>query len=132
MKSLNSFLNPKRKENLKFVLSEAFVDDTGEPIEWEMRQLSAKEGVDLKKQADGTDYQTLMATLISEALVFPDLHDKELLEGLSAQKKRPVLKASDALMTITSDAEFGQLWNLYTTHNEVVVNFKDAVDEAKN
>ena len=41
MNTLKNFLNPVRKENIKFVLSDAFVDDEGKPLQWEMRQISA-------------------------------------------------------------------------------------------
>ena len=44
MKNLNAFLNPKRKDNIRFVLSDAFVGDDGNPVEREMllQQLSER------------------------------------------------------------------------------------------
>ena len=44
METLKNFLHPKRKENIRFVLSDSFVDEQGNPLEWEMRQIKAKEG----------------------------------------------------------------------------------------
>lgn len=43
MKNLEGFLNPKRKPNLRFVLSEDFTDEDGAPLVWEMRTLTARE-----------------------------------------------------------------------------------------
>lgn len=67
MNNFNSLLNPKRKENLKFVLSNAFVDDEGEPLEWEMRQLSAAEGAELARSG-ASNIKTLTA-MVAHALV---------------------------------------------------------------
>lgn len=131
MKSLNSFLNPKRKENLKFVLSDAFVED-GNPIEWEMRQLSAAEGIELQNQLQGKSYMDIMTTYIAYALVYPNLKDKDLLDGLSKREGRTILKAVDALKALTTDAELASLISKYSDHNNLTMNFNDKVKEAKN
>lgn len=132
MKSLTGFLNPKRKENLKFVLSDAFVDEDGKPLEWEMRQLSAKEGLELKNQIENADYMGIMTAYVAEALVYPDMHDKELLEALSERENKTILKASDALIAMTSDAELAELVKLYSQHNELTRSFSEKKEEAKN
>lgn len=132
MKSLINFLNPKRKENLKFVLSDDFSDEDGKPLEWEMRQLSAREGLDLKNQIENADYMGIMTAYVAEALVYPDLHDKELLDALSEREKRPILKASDALIALVSDAELAELVSRYSKHNELTRSFEEKKEEAKN
>ena len=133
MKSLDAFLHPKRKPNLKIALSTAFQDEEGKPLEWELRQLAAKEGLEMKEQLEGVpDYMQIMTEYVAESLVFPDLHDKELLDALSEREKRPVLKASDALVALVSDAELAELVQQYTKHNDLVQNFGDAVNDAKN
>lgn len=128
MKSLNSFLNPKRKPNLKIKLSKAFVDEKGEPLEWEMKQLSAKEGLAI----DGENYKEIMCGYVAEALVFPNLHDAELLAGLSKREGHTILSAKDALISIVTDSELAELITAYTKYNDLTTDFNELVDEAKN
>lgn len=132
MKSLNSFLNPKRKENLKFVLSDAFIDEAGHPIEWEMRQLSAQEGLELQSQISDTNYTTVMTEYVATAMVYPNLHDAELLNGLSQKAGRKILKASDALVAMLTDAELAEAINQYSKYNELTTGIEEKVEEVKN
>lgn len=132
MKSLNSFLKPKRKDHLKFILSDAFIDETGKPIEWEMRQLTAKEGLALQNQISEQNYTKIMTVYASEAMVYPNLHDRELLDGLSEQAGRPILKASDALVQMLTDSELAEVINQYTKYNDLTGGIMDKVEEAKN
>lgn len=132
MKSLDSFLNPKRKENLRFVLSDAFQGEDGEPLEWEMRQLSAKEGLELKCQISGGDYMEIMTAYVAHALVYPDMHDAELQDALSKREGKPIVRPADALVALVSDAELAELVRRYSEHNELTAKFRDKVDEAKN
>lgn len=53
METLKNFLHPKRKENIRFVLSDSFVDEQGNPLEWEMRQIKAKEGMEISRDCEG-------------------------------------------------------------------------------
>lgn len=128
MKDLQSFLKPKRKPNLKIVVSPAFVDETGKPIEWEMRQLSSREGVDI----GGEVYREIMCNYVAESLVFPNLHDNELLKGLSEREGHKILKAKDALLALVNDSELAVLIEAYIKYNELTMDFNALVDEAKN
>ena len=128
MKSLSSFLNPKRKPNLKIKLSPDFVDEKGEVIEWELKQLTSKEGLNL----DGENYKEIMTSYIAESLVYPDLHDAELLKGLSEREGRVVLSAKDALLALTNDNELAKLIEAYNHYNELTTDFNAKVEEAKN
>jgi len=128
MKSLSSFLNPKRKPNLKIKLSPDFVDEKGEVIEWELKQLTSKEGLNL----DGENYKEIMTSYIAESLVYPDLHDAELLKGLSEREGRVVLSAKDALLALTNDNELAKLIEAYNHYNELTTDFNEKVEEAKN
>lgn len=132
MKSLSSFLNPKRKENLVFVLSDAFIGEDGKPIEWEMRQLSAEEGLELQKQTEAKEYSDMMIAYVAASLVYPNLKDKELLDGLTKKAGRPVLKATDALKALVTDAELASLISRYISYNELTSNFTEKVSEVKN
>jgi len=128
MKSLDSFLNPKRKPNLKIKLSSAFVDEKGNTIEWELKQLTAKEGLDI----DGDNYKEIMTAYIAESLVYPDLHDAELLKGLSEREGHKILSAKEALLALTTDPELAALIDAYNKFNDLTTDFNKKVDEAKN
>lgn len=113
----NSLLNPKRKENLKFVLSNAFLDDAGNPLEWELRQLTAAEGAELARE-NANSLRTL-TTMVARALVRPDLHNAEFLRALSQQRGRTFLDAAEALTALVTDSELAKLILLYELHNTV-------------
>lgn len=131
MKTFDAFLKPKRKENLKFILSDAFTDENGKPIEWELRQLTAVEGIEIGKNAP-ENYTELMAVYVSHALVVPNLKDKDFLDALSKREGKTILKPLDALKCLVNDAELARLVNLYVQHNNLNVNFAEKVEEAKN
>lgn len=133
MDSLNSFLNPKRKPNLKFVLSDAYVDDNGKPIEWEMRQVTAAEGMRISS-LDLTGYKEIMSEYVAEALVYPDLRDKDLIEGIAEKlgRKGAILSPSEVLIGMTLDSEMAYLIDRYVDYSNLTVNFTEEVIEAKN
>nr|WP_319488474.1 hypothetical protein [uncultured Caproiciproducens sp.] len=128
MKSLDSFLNPKRKPNLKIPLSPAFVDERGNIIEWELKQLTSKEGLDI----DGDNYKDIMTACIAESLIYPDMHDAELLKGLSEREGHKILSAKEALLALTTDPEMAALIEAYNKYNELTTDFNKKVGEAKN
>lgn len=128
MKSLDSFLNPKRKPNLKIALSPAFADEKGNPIEWELKQLSAREGLNI----EGNGYKEIMTAYVAESLVYPNLHDAELLKGLSEREGRKILNAKDALIALLNDNELATLIEAYTKFNDLTTDFGELVKEAKN
>lgn len=133
MKNLKSFLYPKKKENLKFVLSEAFTDENGTPIEWEMRELTAEEGIEVRQQiGSGGDAVQILAAFVAEALVYPNLHDKELLDELSQIKGRPVFSARDALFAVVpSNRLMGKLCSIYKQYNELDVDISGLIEQLK-
>lgn len=132
MKSLNSFLNPVRKENLKFILSDSFLDDKGNPIEWEMKQLTALEGIEIQKELNSTDYMEIMTGYVANALVYPCMRDKELLSEISKKECRNILDPVEALKTMLLDNELAKLISLYSDYNNVSTAFSKGVEEAKN
>lgn len=132
MESLQSFLHPKRKENKKFILSDAFLDEKGNPIQWEMRQLSASEGMELQPQFEGKNYTEIMVVYLVNSLVYPNFKDRELLDALSKREGRPVLSAAEALKLTTTDAELAKLIAVYTDYNSLTTNFEAEVNKVKN
>ena len=135
MKCLQNFLHPQRKPNIKFILSSAFADDEGKPLEWEMRELSAKEGAAILRELEdeGKSYSTQesMMRYIAEALVVPDLHDAELVAAVSEENNGKILKPHQILELILTDAEVVKLTNIYAQHSSPGT-FAEQIKEAKN
>ncbi len=132
MKSLTAFLNPKRKPNLKFILSDAFQDEKGNPILWEMRQLTAAEGMEMQKELQSKEYMDIMLAYVANSLVYPDLRDAELLKGLSQREGRSILSPTEALRVMVTDAELAKLVDEYTRFNDLTGDFSKKAEEAKN
>lgn len=133
MKNLKNFLHPKRRENCRFVLSDAFVDDNGQPLEWEMRQVSADEGIELSKETENcSNGIEIMAYYIAQSLVVPNLKDAELVKAMAEEHNGKIMKPNEILRALVTDGEFSKLVHIWNEHNQATVKFGDLVDEAKN
>ena len=91
METLKNFLHPKRKENIRFVLSDSFVDEQGNPLEWEMRQIKAKEGMEISRDCEGAPEMETMARYIAEALVVPNLKSAEIVDAMAQEHNGKIL-----------------------------------------
>ena len=131
MKNLEGFLNPKRKPNLRFVLSEDFTGEDGAPLVWEMRTLTARELCEVREFYEGRGQEETTLALIAKSLVTPNISDAELLRGLSQKEGRTILNPVDALQALLNAAELGTLISCYFKHQQVS-NFYELVGEAKN
>lgn len=126
-KTLESFLNPKRKPNVKFHL-------TGFAGEFEMRAISTQEGLEIDKdiQAKQLSGASALVPYVAESLVKPDLHNAELLTALSEKAGHKILSAYDACVAMFNDAEMATLAEVYTRHVRTTANFEEDVETAKN
>ena len=131
MKNLNAFLNPRRKENFKFVLSTAFQDENGQPVEWELRELSAREMLEIQRFYEGRGAQETALALAAESLVSPNIHDAELLSALSKREERTILDPVEALKAMLSGSELSLLLYRYFEQQNPG-SFGEMVGEAKN
>lgn len=132
MKTFDSFLNPKPKENLRFTLSDRFTDENGNLLEWEMRSLTAAEGIELSRDSNGNMIE-VMANYVANALVEPNLKSKDNLDALSKREGRTILNPMDALKCLVTDAELNRLIMLYNNHNAISADsFEKKIVEAKN
>lgn len=132
MKNLNTYLKPVKKHNIRFTVSDRFVDEDGNKAVWEMRPLRAKETLEIQEQMEGQSQTRIMIAYLAEALIEPDLHDKELLDALSEQEGRTILSAVDALLCILEDNEIGELAKLYQKMNGEGTSVMELAEEAKN
>lgn len=140
MGNLSCFLagNVEKRENKKIVVSDRFKDN-GNPVEWEIRSISAEEDEALRKactrkvpivgkknqftqEFDGNSYLTKLA---AKAVVYPDLNDAEL------QNSYGVMGAEQLIKVMLYRDEFERLTDcLVESANTEDIN--DLIDEAKN
>ncbi len=130
-KNLLGFLNPTRKENLKIAVSDAFKDENGKPLMWELRELPSKEALEISRNYANSMPGEVLAAQIAQALVVPPLRDKEFLEALSKREGRTILKPLDALLALLTNGEYAVLGAAYA---EYCGNgtFENQIEEAKN
>ncbi|WMJ83474.1 hypothetical protein ACS3UN_10400 [Oscillospiraceae bacterium LTW-04] len=65
------------------------MDDAGNPLEWELRQLTATEGAELARE--NASNIRMLTTMVAHALVKPNLRNAEFLYALSQQRGRTFL-----------------------------------------
>lgn len=123
-----------------YVVSKAFVDESGEPIPWKFRAISSEEFNRLRKrctkmvQVPGknqlrqeVDTDLLNNTMIAECVVEPDLHNDELLRSYGAASPEKLIPEMVNLP--------GEYFDLLQFVNKLCgfdVGLQDKVDQAKN
>lgn len=131
MENLDGFLNPAVRDNLRFVLSDEFRDESGEALVWEMRILRAAELLELRKRYAGRSQDEMMLAMAAASLVIPDMRDARLLAGLSDKEGRTVIDAADALKCMLTAPQLNALLSCYLNFQQVE-NFRELAEEAKN
>lgn len=140
MSNLSCFFaqNKIKKANLKFVASKNFVDKDGNPIEWEIRELTNKEVEEIKKECTiktkqrnnmyttDLDSDKFSGKLAARSTVYPDLHNVEL------QNSYGVMGEDDLLKAMLSFGEYAEYQLKVTEHNDLDKTLDDKVEEAKN
>jgi Phage XkdN-like protein. len=137
--NLNTFLNPIKEENIKYIASNRFVED-GKPVEWELKALGSAEAEQLKRKCmvkvavtgkrgqftqdfDGLKYMGLLA---SACTVYPNLNSAELQNGYG------VMSPDDLLKKMLNVGEY----DAYLKKAQEISGFSESmdelVDEAKN
>lgn len=129
--NLLGFLNPARKENLKIVVSDAFKDENGQPLVWELRELPSKEALEITRNYANSIPGEILAAQMAQALVVPNLRDKEFLEALSKREGKTILKPLDALLALLTNSEYATLATAYMEYCSSGA-FESQIEEAKN
>ena len=126
-KTLESFLHPHRKPNVKFHMDNF-------DGEFEMKAVSAQKGLEIDRDIQARQLSGAAAIIpyVAEGLVKPDLHNAALLEALSAMKGHKILSAYDACVAMFTDAELAALAQVYDRHVRVTAKFEDDIETAKN
>lgn len=140
--TLSGFLaeNALTVDHIKFAVSPRFLDEKREPIEWEIKTITATEDEALRKACAKrvpipgkknqyqreTDYDMYLGKLAVACTVFPDLNNAEL------QNSYHVMGGEALLKVMLTPGEYAD----YLSKVQEVCGFdttlQDEVDEAKN
>lgn len=142
MSGLSAFLkqNALKPESVKYVVSKRFVDEKGNPIEWEIRAITAEEDEAIRKACIKrvpipgkkgqytyeTDTNLYLAKLAAASVVYPDLNDAQLQDSYG------VLGAENLLKAMLTPGEYAELIQKVQEVNGYDLSFEELVDEAKN
>ena len=142
MSDFSAFLaeNKIKHDNIKFVVSKNFRDKNGNPIEWELRALTAGEDEDIRRSAtrkvkaagrsnaytSELDTNTYLAKMTAAAVVYPNLNDAGL------QNSYKVMGAENLLRAMLSAGEYVTLSGKVAEINGFDTDASELVEEAKN
>ncbi|MDI9469043.1 MAG: phage portal protein [Bacillota bacterium] len=130
----------EERKNIRIAISDRFKDAEGNPIEWELRPVTAEEDRELRKkhthrnrsrvsnqQTQFFDSAAYIDELNALSVVYPDLNDKALQDSYG------VMGAVDLLYKLLDSA--GEMGNLTIAVNELSglnTDIEDRIEEAKN
>ncbi len=142
MNNLSAFLkqNALENENVKFVASKRFADESGKPVEWEICGITSEEDEAIRKactrkvQVPGkkgqftpeTDYNAYLGKLAARCTVYPNLNNSEL------QNSYGCMGADSLLKTMLKPGEYADYLAKIQEVNGFDVTMEELVDEAKN
>ncbi len=126
-KTLESFLHPHRKPNVKFRLP-AFDG------EFEMRELTVDEMSKINKEAAEKKwaYFDILNHYAAEALVTPDLHNAQLQDALSDKAGHKIISVYDAYRTLFTGPESTKITGKFVDIANLSITFNEKIETAKN
>lgn len=140
MSDLKMFLKPNAlgESTRKFVASKRYVDEKGEPIEWEIAPLSANKDEQIRKDATKYvggkrgakvpefDQDKYFAMVCAESTVYPNLNDAELQDSYGVKDAISLLKE------MLLPGEYALYREEVLDVNGYDMSMEELVDEAKN
>ena len=143
MSNLSRFLakNKIKRENGKYAPSKAFVDENGNPLEFEFRPITSKRNEAIReshtKEVPVTgkpnmfrpklDTSAYINNLITESIVDPDLYNKELQDSYGVMSAEALI-----VEMVDNPEEFGELATFVQEYSGIDETLQEKVDEAKN
>lgn len=142
MSNFNDFMkaNKKVKENVRYAATKSLCDKDGNPLEWELRPISTKLSEKIRENCtfevpvkgkigqvrQRVNTAKFQAEMISAAVVYPDLNDKDLQDSYG------VMTPEDLLKEMVDDA--GEYTDLMLKVQEIsgFTTLAEDVEEAKN
>lgn len=142
MSSLSVFMkgNTQFEENVKYVASQRFVEEDGNPVEWEIRSIETKDDELLRKAcservpvpgkknqyARETDFNKYAGKLAAACTVYPDLRNAELQDSYGVKGEDNLLKA------MLKPGEYNDYVAKVQEVNGFDTSMEELVEEAKN
>lgn len=141
MTDLQLFLKPNKIQipNRFYAPTRSLCDEKGAPIKWEFRHVTTKESEAIRIECTRSvpigkygqyrqelDSDKYMSKLIVKAVVYPDLHNKELQDSYGVMTPEELLKE-----LIDDPAEYNALVSFISQYNGGV-DINEKVKEAKN
>lgn len=142
MNNLKAFLagNAIKVENIKYAASKRFVDEEGNPIQWEIKTISNIEDEEIRSsctkmiQAPNrtgayvpeVDFNKYAGKLAATCTVYPDLLNAELQDSYGVKKD------DDLLKTMLTPGEYIKYITKVQEINGFGSTMNDLVEEAKN
>lgn len=125
----------RKKKNVFYRATKSFLDETGKPLQWELKPIKSRDLDALRAECtwtddDGVDHfreEQFTAKMYASAVVFPDLRNAELQDSYG------VTSPEDLLYELIDDA--GE-WTAFQTKVNNMNGFGETMDdrvtEAKN
>ncbi len=91
--------NAVKVKNEKYVASKRFLDEKGDPMEWELRSISAKEDEEILKSCLKVGVRGLevdkiacLDRVMASSVVYPNLNDVELQDSYNVKSSEQLLR----------------------------------------
>ncbi|MGN1317991.1 MAG: hypothetical protein ACI4VF_03175 [Lachnospirales bacterium] len=135
MDNLEMFLceNKAKRENVFFAVSEDFKDSDGNVIKWEIKAVSTREEAEIRndctifsEKGQRLNMNKYIATLISRAVVYPNLFDAKLQDSYNCKTPEDLIVAM-----VDKPGDYNRLVNKVQEINGFT-SFDDDVKLAKN
>lgn len=143
MSNLSLFLkkNKRVRENAFYAATKSILDETGEPVKWEIRPLTTAEDEALRESCTydapipgkkgqfrtKIDVNAYMNKQMCAAIVFPDLNNAELQDSYEVKTPEDLLKEM-----VDDPSEYADLRSFIQELSGFDKELADEVEEAKN
>lgn len=143
MSNLSLFLkkNKRVRENAFYAATKSILDETGEPVKWEIRPLTTAEDEALRESCTydapipgkkgqfrtKIDVNAYMNKQMCAAIVFPDLNNAELQDSYEVKTPEDLLKEM-----VDDPSEYADLRSFIQELSGFDKELTDEVEEAKN
>ena len=140
MSDFKAFLqqNALETENIKFPVSNRFLDENKKPIDWEIKAVTSDEDARIRKAytkkvtgkggvvTQNFDAEEYLAALAARCVVYPNLNNAEL------QNSYGVMSAEQLVKKMLKPGEYQTLLQKVQEVNGYNLTINDLVEEAKN
>ncbi len=143
MSGISLFLkkNKIQKQNAKYAVTKTLCDESGKPLEWEIRAISTMENEKLREectievQVPGKPnlYRPrvlsgkYIASLLAASVVYPDLQNAELQDSYGAMSPEELVQ-----LMVDDPVEYNAFAEFVQNFSGLESSMQEKIDEAKN